>query len=234
MTQATKNPFFAGANSEAQFESLEPGTYNAVCVGVTLKELPSYNDKNVLEDKVQFVFAVYESGEKFYLRTKPMKLVISEKSNLAAFIMNWTKATLDRIKDGFSCDKMIGFGAQLVVMQHEYNGRYYPDIANVLPLKKGVKVEVVADEIPAYLGMNVKAQAWAPGITVRTPDLSPAGLKQVNAGVYQKDAGMDVQLKSEQKGVDFGTVTPQPAPAPAVPEAEQAPQLDDDGEPLPF
>ena len=212
MTQETKNPFFAGANSEAQFESLEPGTYNAVCVGVTLKELPSYNDKNVLEDKVQFVFAVYESGEKFYLRTKPMKLVISEKSNLAAFIMNWTKATLDRIKDGFSCDKMIGFGAQLVVMQHEYNGRSYPDIANVLPLKKGVKVEVVADEIPAYLGMNVKAQAWAPGITVRAPDVKA----------------------KEPAAQPFGTVQPQQAPAPAVPEAEQAPQLDDDGEPLPF
>ena len=232
MTQETKNPFFAGANSEAQFESLEPGTYNAVCVGVTVKELPSYNDKNVLEDKVQFVFAVYEGAEKFYLRTKPMKLVISEKSNLAGFVMNWTKATLDRIKDGFSCDKMLAWPAQLVVMTHEYNNRTYPDVANVLPVKKGVKVDVVADEIPAYLGMNVKAQIWAPGITVRTPDLSPAGVKQVNAGVYQKDAGMDIQLKSEQQ--PFGTVTPQPAPAPAVPPQEQAPQVDDDGDELPF
>lgn len=231
MTQATKNPFFAGSNSEAQFESLEPGSYNAVCIGVTVRELPSYNDKNVMEDKVQFIFAVYDGGEKYYLRTKPMKLVISDKSNLFLTIASWTKASLERVKDGFSCDKMVGFGAQLVVMTHDYNDRVYPDIANILPLKKGVKVAVVPDEIPEFLARGVKAQVWADGITVKAPDLSPAGLKQVNAGVYQKDAGMDVQLKSEQP---FGTVTPQPAPAPAVPEAEQAPQLDDDGAPLPF
>lgn len=235
------NPFYAPKSEAAEFEVLEPGSYNGVCIGVTLKEFPNFNDRSKMDEKVQFVFQICEGGQQYYLRSKPCKVVLNEKSNLYLLINGWTKASLERIADGFSCDKMVGFGAQIIVNQREYNGKTYADIANVLPLKKGVKVPVTPAEIPAFLDANTKASIWAGGITVKAPDLTPAGLKQVNAGVYQKDAGMDVQLKSEQQdasngfvgGVDFGTVTPQPAPAPAVPPQEQAPQVDED-EDLPF
>lgn len=225
MTAQNNNPFFAPKSDSGEFETLEPGSYNGVCIGVTLKDFPDFNDKSKTVEKVQFVFQITEGGQQYYLRSKPCKVVINEKSNLAILIMSWCKCTLERMADGFSCDKMVGYGAQIIVNQREYNGKLYADIANVLPLKKGVKVPVTPAEIPAFLEANTKAALWADGITVKP--CAPATKAQA--------AIQDVTAtnKGVVVGVDFGTVQPQPAPEPAVPPSEQAPQVEDDDE-LPF
>lgn len=166
------NPFFAAQSEAGDFETLEPGSYNGVCIGVVIREFPNFNDKSVMDEKVQFVFQIVEGGQQYYLRSKPCKLVINDRSNLYLLINSWTKATLERMTDGFSCDKMVGFGAQIVVNNREYNGKTYADIANILPLKKGVKVPVTTAEIPAFLAKGAVAQLWAPGITVK-PEEAP-------------------------------------------------------------
>lgn len=166
------NPFFAAQSEAGDFETLEPGSYNGCCIGVVIREFPNFNDKSVMDQKVQFVFQIVEGGQQYYLRSKPCKLVINDRSNLYLLINSWTKATLERMTEGFSCDKMVGFGAQIVVNNREYNGKTYADIANILPLKKGVKVPVTTAEIPAFLAKGAVAQLWAPGITVK-PEEAP-------------------------------------------------------------
>lgn len=232
-TQPAPSNFFAPRSSTGEFETLEPGTYPAVCIGVTTRFTPNKYKGGALEEKVRFVFQVCEGGQQFYLRTRDCALTINEKSNLYLLINSWTKAGIDRMANGFSCEKMIGFPAQLVVLQHEYNGRAYADIANVIPLKKGTSVSVTPAEIPYFLSKDAVSQQWAPGITVKPAPEAPVAAKEVNAGVYQQ-APNPVASAVPDGSVNFGYVTPQPAPVPAVPQQEQAPEVDDDGDPLPF
>ena len=189
MTTNNKNPFFAGQSESGEFETLEPGSYNGVCIGVVVREFPNFNDRNVMDDKVQFVFQIVDGAQQYYLRSKPCKLVINDKSNLYLLINSWTKATLERMAEGFACEKMVGFGAQIIVNNREYNGKLYADIANLLPLKRGVKVPVTPAEIPAFLAKGAKAQLWAEGITVKAdqavtkPEQAPTITFQGKQGV---------------------------------------------------
>lgn len=235
MTQA--NPFFAAQSEAGEFETLEPGSYNGVCIGVVIREFPNFNDKSVMDQKVQFVFEIVEGGQQYYLRSKPCKLVINERSNLYLLINSWTKATLERMTEGFSCDKMVGFGAQIVVNNREYNGKIFADIANILPLKKGVKVQVTAAEIPAFLAKGAVAQLWAPGITVKPEEAPkaatfPAGVPgglgsaAVPAATGKKAPKMPANANVTQAAdaaAFMGVTNTAPQPAqPAIQTAEQA------------
>ena len=240
MTTNTKNPFFAPQSTDGDFEVLEPGSYNAVCIGVTVRDFPNYNDRNVMDEKIQYVFEICEGGQQYFLRSKPCKLVISEKSNLFLMINSWTKATLERMTEGFSCEKMVGFGAQIVVTQREYNGKTYADIANILPLKKGVKVPVTPCEIPAFLAKGVKAALWADGITVKKEAPNAAVTQPAQAPAMPAGANVTQnQNAAAFMGVDPTLRVTQPAPAqvpdvhPTASEAIAAEGLDDDSD-LPF
>lgn len=236
MTTQNTNPFFAPQSTDGDFEVLEPGSYNAVCIGVTVRDFPNFNDRNVMDEKIQYVFEIVEGGQQYFLRSKPCKLVISDKSNLFLMINSWTKATLERMAEGFSCDKMVGFGAQIVVTQREYNGKTYADIANILPLKKGVKVPVTPCEIPSFLAKGAKAQLWAPGITVKpeeapTAATFPAGVpgglgSAVPAATGKKAPKIPANANVTQAtdaAAFMGVTNPAPQPAqPAVQTAEQA------------
>jgi len=193
------NPWLALPSETAEFETLEPGSYNGVCIGITLREFPNYNDRNVMDQKVQFVFQICEGGQQYYLKSKPCKIVLNEKSNLYLLINSWTKATLERMAGGFSCDKMVGYGAQIVVNQREYNGKTYADIANLLPLRKGVKVPVTSAEIPAFLAKGAIAQLWAPGITVKD-EVVKADFPQQAAPAAEENIGIPSNVNDHLPG----------------------------------
>ena len=175
---------------------------------------PNFNDRNKMDEKVQFVFQITEGAQQYYLRSKPCKVVINDKSNLYLLINSWTKATLERMTEGFSCDKMVGFGAQIIVNNREYNGKTYADIANVLPLKKGVKIPVTPAEIPAFLAKGAISELWADGITVKKEETPRAS--QAPAQAPGLPAGANVtqnQNAAAFMGVDPTLQVTQPAPA---------------------
>lgn len=209
------NPIFIAKKSdEAEFERLEDGMHDAVCVAVVGKDFVDFNDKTKMVTKIYFVFQVTDQGSTYYFKSKPCKPIIGEKSNLFITIQGWTGTTYDHFSESFDSTKMLSYGAQLVITTKPgKDGKMYSDVANILKPKKGVKTPVTPDAIPAYLVRGAVAYELAPGITVKE-DIAP--------------------VASTQAKQPFGTVTPQPAPAPAVPQQEQAPQVDDGDEDLPF
>jgi hypothetical protein len=210
----------------AEFEMLEPGAYNGVCVGLTLRNFRNYNNPDQMDEKVQFVFQIVEGGQQFYLRSRPCKITLNEKSNLYLLINSWTKATLERMSNGFSCDKMVGYGAQLVTTTREgKDGKVYAELANILPLKKGTKVQVTPAEIPAYLARGVIDQLWAPGITVK-PETTVKAAPDPNAA-YR--AGQPVN----DAAPDFGLATPT-VPQNKMPQMPPAAKVTQNGNPAEF
>lgn len=242
MTQTateTNNPWLAMPNEAAEFEVLEPGSYNGVCIGCVIREFPNFNDRSIMDRKVQFIYQIVEGGQQYYLRSKPCKIVLNEKSNLYLLVNSWTKATLERMTNGFSCDKMVGYGAQIVTTTREANGKTYADIANILPLKKGVKVQVTPAEIPAFLAKGALEQVWAEGITVKEDTHKAATFPAGNAAgtvaakpPVQTMPQMPPAAQVTQNGnpAEFMGVTNPPA-QPAT--AAEAPESDDTDD-LPF
>lgn len=249
----TNNPWLAMPNEAAEFETLEPGSYNGVCIGCIIREFPNYNDRNLLDRKVQFIFQIVEGGQQYYLRSKPCKIVINEKSNLYLLVNSWTKATLERMTNGFACNKMVGYGAQIVTTTREANGKTYADIANILPLKKGVKVQVTPAEIPAFLAKGALEQVWADGITVKEEPHKAATFPAGNAAgtvaaqppvqkMPQMPANAQVTQNADPAGFMGGTdfTVTVAAPVPDMPQgvvtAEQALKQEglDDADDLPF
>lgn len=223
MTQKNNNPFFAAPSESADFERLDDGAYNGCCVGVIARDFPDYNDPSVQVTKIQYIFQVAEGGQTYYFRTKPMKNVINEKSNLFILINTWTGATMDRMLQGFNCDKMVGYGAQLVINTTTgKDGKQYANLANVLKLKKGVKVAPVQDAIPAYLVKDCTAQILAEGISVKAPDVAKA---PAAATPFQPNPAAPMPNQ--------GLAVTQPAPNPQATADAVVPEADD-SEDLPF
>ena len=251
MTTENQNPFFAPMSETAEFERLEDGAYNGVCVGVEIREYRDYNDPNATVQKATYIFQVAEGGQTFYFRTKPLKVVIGEKSNLFILINTWTGATLERMTEGFSMEKMVGYPAQLVINTVTgKDGKQYANLANVLKVKKGVKVPVTPDAIPAYLVRNSLASILADGITVKDdvqvakgtqfPAQLPGGIasgvatqktKKINtprstelpANVQVTQNADPAAFMNGQQASTLQVTNPAPQPAaPAIQTAEQA------------
>lgn len=241
---STNNPWLAMPSESGEFETLEPGSYNGVCIGCVIREFPDYNNREVMVPKVQFVYQIVEGAQQYYLRSKPCKIVLNEKSNLYLLINGWTKATLERMSNGFACNKMVGFGAQIITTTRENNGKVYADIANVLPLKKNVKVAVTPAEIPAYLAKGAIEQVWADGITVKEekPKVAtfPSAVNDQLPGMVPQQATVPqtqipqmppaAQVTQNADPAAFLGVTNPPA-QPAT--GAEAPESDDDSD-LPF
>ena len=242
MTTQNNNPFFAPMSNDAEFDRLEDGVYNGVCVGTEIREYRDYNDPNATVQKATYIFQVAEGGQTFYFRTKPLKVVIGEKSNLFILINTWTGASLEKMTNGFSMEKMVGYPAQLVINTVTgKDGKQYANLANVLKVKKGVKVPVTPDAIPAYLVRNSLASILAEGITVKAEQQPakgtqfPTGLAGgVAAGIAAKQAPKmpaNAQVTQNTNAAAFMGQAPNtlqvtnPAPQPAGPDvvtAEQA------------
>lgn len=219
--QNNNNPFYAAPSEAGEFERLDDGAYNGCCVGVTARDFPDYNDPSVMVTKIQYIFQVAEGGQTYYFRTKPMKNVISEKSNLAIFIQGWCSCTLERLmQGGFNCDSMVGYGAQLVINTTTgKDGKQYANLANVLKLKKGVKVAPVQDAIPAYLVKDCTAQILAEGITVKVPTAAKAPAAPAAAMPFHANPG--APLPNQGLSVTQPALNPQATADPVVPDASE-------------
>lgn len=236
MTTQNQNPFYAPMSDTAEFERLEDGVYNGVCVGVELREYRDYNDPNATVQKATYIFQVAEGGQTYYFRTKPLKVVIGEKSNLFILINTWTGASLEKMTEGFSMEKMVGYPAQLVINTVSgKDGKQYANLANVLKVKKGTKVAVVPDAIPAYLVRNSVAQVLAEGITVKPEESKTAKpyatMTEVGTPAPAAPAGAKVTQAADAKG---WIQNPPAQPADAVPNVGATAEDDSDDMDLPF
>ena len=235
MTTQNTNPFYAPVSDSAEFERLEDGVYNGVCIGVEMREYRDFNDPNATVQKATYIFQVADGGQTFYFRTKPMKVVIGEKSNLFILINTWTGASLEKMTEGFSMEKMVGYPAQLVINTVTgKDGKQYANLANVLKVKKGMKVAVTPDAIPAYLVRNSIAKVLADGITVKPEDNKSTQSYSTMTGVGTPAPAIPAGAKVTQAANAQAWIKNPPAqPADAVPAADKAPEEDDDSD-LPF
>jgi hypothetical protein len=135
------------------FKLTPAGQYQAVCcelidMGFSTKNYKNQDtgvdeQKNVHE--VCYVFQVNkvddESGKRFEVRTKPFNLVLSEKSNLKAFLLQWRGHDLlpEELKPpGVLLDALVGKNALLQVVHNQSKGKTYANIGSIMPLMEGI------------------------------------------------------------------------------------------------
>lgn len=160
------NGFLTAKPTEGgEFPILEAGTYNAICVGVTSRNFKKYQSED-LEPKFQFVFQINEDGKNHYIRTLPLRNVISDKSNLFVFLKSWTGITIDKLSEGFDLSKLVGIPAQLVLNEDEREGKKFNSLVNILKAKKSSAATFVEDsKAPAYLKSNLLLEKWIDGLS---------------------------------------------------------------------
>lgn len=159
----------AATANGGEFEILEAGVYDGVCVGVTVRNFKKYQSED-LEPKFQFVFQIADNGTNHYLRTLPLRNVINDKSNLFIMLNSWTGLGLDKLSGGFDLTKFVGAKAQIVVGEAEREGKKYNSITNVIKTKKNSTVEFVKDDkAPAFLSKNLLAAKWIDGLGFSEP-----------------------------------------------------------------
>lgn len=135
------------------FKLTPAGQYQAVCcelidMGFSTK---NYKNKDTGADEpknvheINFIFQVNkvddETGKRFEVRTKPFNLVLSEKSNLKAFLLQWRghDLTPEELKPpGVLLDALVGRNALLQVVHNTSNGKTYANIGSIMPLMEGL------------------------------------------------------------------------------------------------
>lgn len=186
-------------SNNTEFEILDTGAYDAICVGVTARNFKKYQSED-LETKFQFIFQVVDNNQKHYLRTLPYRNVINEKSNLFLFLSNWTGATLDKLAQGLDLKKLVGLKAQVVVGDQEREGKKYNTITSVIKAKKNSTVTFIQDEhAPAYLTKDLLAAKWMDGLSFaeakpQEEDAKITDADLIKAAEASKDVDMDADL----------------------------------------
>ena len=164
--EAQKSPFFSPANNGTEFESLPDGFYQAVCVGVVMRQVTDKFHDNQLANKLVYIFQVAQGGICHYLKTALMTPSVGEKAKQSVLIMNWTGCTLEALANGFDPVCMIGQSASVVSQQElGRDGKMHPNLANVL--RPQAQVAVTPDAIPAWLVKGAIDYRLAQGITVK-------------------------------------------------------------------
>lgn len=161
------------SNDGTKYEPLEEGLYNAVCVGIVVKEMQNF-DKTGVEDKIQFLFQIVSDDKTHYVRSRPLKKSLHEKAGLWKLLADWTRqkdaeTLISKMGTGgkFDIRYFIGKPIQLTIKQKEYNGKEYPEVAGYMSPKKGQSTDVIVEGIPAYLVKDVKSQNLLTGFTIK-------------------------------------------------------------------
>lgn len=214
MAEETRSEWMTAAPTNGgDFEILEAGAYDAVCVGLVRKNFKKFkSETGELEQKFQFVFQISENGTNHYLRTLPMRNVINEKSNLFTFLNTWLGVSFEKAAEGLDLGKTVGLKAQVVVGESERDGKTYNTIENVLKCKKSSTVEFVADDqAPAWLTKDLLGARWIEGLSfaeakeeVTDEDLVKEAEAKKKASAPKKVDGKDfIQNKDEDSDLPF-------------------------------
>ncbi|SHI34852.1 hypothetical protein [Fibrobacter sp. UWP2] len=192
------------ASASGEFNLLEDGCYEAVCVGLRGFMGTKYQSDQP-EPKMQFVFQVQDDeGRLHYLTTKPLTNTINDKSNLFKVLNGLTGYGLDKFPVGFDYRVLVNAEKTLkcqltikTVASKKDPTKQFNEIDGYLKAKKGQKTTFVADDkAPAWLNQNVIETCWMPGLgfqeqkvqfgapTEQKPQFIPTNTTQVNAGDF--------------------------------------------------
>lgn len=161
------------------FKPAPAGQYQAVCCEVVdlghrqvvykNKDTGADEPKNIHE--IQYVFQLNkvddETGKRFTIRSRPFNLILSEKSNLRAFLLAWrghdiTEAELK--PPGVDVD-LTKRNAVLSVVHNKVGDKTYANIGAIMPLMEGMPEIEALDYEPQ--GEAIKAaRAKAAGAAV--------------------------------------------------------------------
>lgn len=162
------------------YKKAPAGQYHAVCVEVidlghsqkVYKNQQTGADEPKTVHEIQYVFQLNklddETGKRFDVRSKPLNLILSEKSNLRAFLLQWRGHDLTDAElkpPGVDVD-LTGRNCLLQVVHNTMGDKTYANIGSIMPLMEGMPEIQALDYEPqaeAVLAGRAKAAAAANG-----------------------------------------------------------------------
>lgn len=157
-----------------QYKKAPAGQYQAVCVEVVdlgysqksykNQQTGADEPKNVHE--IQYIFQLNkvddETGKRYEVRSKPLNLILSEKSNLRAFLLQWRGHDLTEAElkpPGVDVD-LTGRNALVQVVHTPVGDKVYANIGSIMPLMEGMpEIQALNYEPQAEAILAAKAKA---------------------------------------------------------------------------
>jgi len=175
--------------STNNFKMAPAGQFQAVCaevvdLGHSVKEYK--NDSGQMDKRnvheIQYIFQLNkvddETGKRFTVRSKPFNLILSEKSNLRAFLLAWRGHDLtdaEMVPPGANVE-LIGRNAIISVVHNKVGDKTYANIGAIMPLLEGTPDIAPLDYEPqaqAILEARAKAAGVAAGNGTAAPTPAP-------------------------------------------------------------
>lgn len=173
------------------FERLENGTYQAICINIFDVGMESYTwqEKEITSHKIIILWEVNErmktgeyEGKRFTI-AKKYTLSLNEKSNLLKDLQSWRgKEFTNEELEGFEVEVLKGVNCFLTVVSRESNGKTFVNVQGVAALPKNTPL--ITQEIdPTYI------PEWIQKILYSN---NPTGQAQnLNQPKYQQDPQVD-------------------------------------------
>jgi len=189
-------PLIAPKNDNKDFERCPTGLQPAVCVYVVDMGL-QLNKGGESKRKVRIVFETNAkisegeyAGKPFMLSTE-FSFSMFKNSHLRMNIQNWFgKNMTDEQADEFDLEKLIGKMCTLNVVENEYNGKTYTNIAAINPATKGVEVVPSGVDLPKWI--QERAAEGAKRLLDSEMDQRPDDEKGPPPESYEDDAKSDL------------------------------------------
>ena len=145
--------FYVKADSDKDYETVEPGLHQAVCshfLPMGLEETP-WGDK----PKIALCFELADKmkdGRPFML-TKMYTASLHKKANLRKEMESWRGKTFteDQLK-GFDMEAVVGANCYLNISHNVKDDKTYTNINGIMPLPKGIPaIKAVGQPAPKWL-----------------------------------------------------------------------------------
>lgn len=153
-------PIIAKQGNEGGFTPISEGVHTAICYAIIdLGE--QYSEKyNKTNQKIMITWEIpqetitVEGKEVPRSISKEYSLSLHEKSGLRKDLQAWRgRAFTDEELEGFDLRNVLGKGCQLQIIHSDKGGKTYTNIASIMGLPKGMRVDPPANDI-IYLDMT--------------------------------------------------------------------------------
>jgi hypothetical protein len=152
------------------------GQFQAVCCElvdlghrkVVYKNKDTGADEPKTIHEIQYIFQINkvddESGKRFTVRSRPFNLILSENSNLRAFLLGWRGHDItdaEMAPPGVDVD-LVGRNAILSVVHNKVGDKNYANIGSIMPLMEGMpEIQALDYEPQAEAIKNNRAKSAA-------------------------------------------------------------------------
>ncbi len=188
---------------KSEYKMAPAGQFQAVCAEVIDLGFSNkvYKDKDTGVDtpktvhEIQYVFQLNkvddETGKRFTVRSKPLNLILSEKSSLRAFLLQWRGHDLTDVElkpPGVDVD-LVGRNALIQVIHTKSGDKTYANIGAIMPVMEGMAEITAVDYEPqaeAVLAAKAKAASGNGQATQAAPTFT--GQSQAAAAAPVTDA----------------------------------------------